>query len=302
MQPTCRHIPAEDYRPSAGDRPHCSSLRGIARPMAATRAMTISRWTSTPGEVMPDRCQRCRQEHPDAHRLRCTRPDEGSVAWNGTALDPHRFSARAAQSAGHPDRLQDCRFAAISASADNSTLNARSLPAAVRYGAASIRPRPRQHRGDLSRRTSFHSALVADFSLAARQMVEMPALPTLRCLLILDEPTVLAWRRAQRAASPLRPAASGGRPGRHLHQATSWRKVLDVSDRVIAMRNGQIVWRRDFGRGSVPQMVEAMGGPGAHETPQREARSGAAATGDALVTLDRLPHNGTGGSSPTSEW
>ncbi|RVQ05047.1 ATP-binding cassette domain-containing protein [Sinorhizobium meliloti] len=290
MQPTAAISPAEDYRPSEGDRPALLSLRGIGKAYGSTRANDNLTLDVHPGEVI-GLIGANGAGKSTLMRIVCgvTRPDEGSVHWNGTALDPHRFSARVAQSQGVRIVWQELSLCGNLSVADNFYVERPEL--------AGRRPLWRRVYHNLARASIeaifpgaqvSTSALVADLSLAERQMVEIARVaadPSLR-LLILDEPTSsLGAERSAQLRRYIRQRASEGLATIFISHKLA--EVLDVSDRVIAMRNGQIVWRAISAEASVPQMVEAMGGPGAHDTPQREARSGAAATGDALVTLDR---------------
>ena len=290
MQPTAAISPAEDYRPSEGDRPALLSLRGIGKAYGSTRANDNLTLDVHPGEVI-GLIGANGAGKSTLMRIVCgvTRPDEGSVHWNGTALDPHRFSARVAQSQGVRIVWQELSLCGNLSVADNFYVERPEL--------AGRRPLWRRVYHNLARASIeaifpgaqvSTSALVADLSLAERQMVEIARVaadPSLR-LLILDEPTSsLGAERSAQLRRYVRQRASEGLATIFISHKLA--EVLDVSDRVIAMRNGQIVWRAISAEASVPQMVEAMGGPGAHDTPQREARSGAAATGDALVTLDR---------------
>src|SRR5690606_31180511 len=62
-------------------------------------------------------------------------------------------------------------------------------------------------------------------------------------------------------------------------------EVLEVSDRLIAMRNGRIVWREAASRASIADMIEAMGGPGTGTPVDRRPDRESKPAGDRLLTL-----------------
>ena len=213
-----------------------------------------------------------------------TRPDEGALRWQGVPLDPDAFSARAAQRQGIRIVWQELSLCANLSVVDNfyverpdlagrGPLWRRAYHALARDSIETIFPGAR----------IATNARVADLSLAERQMVEIARTagdPSLK-LLILDEPTSsLGTERSAQLRSYMRRRAAEGLAVVFISHKLG--EVLDVSDRIVAMRNGRIVWHKAAADASVPAMVEAMGGVGA---AQRRAADDAAADGEILATL-----------------
>lgn len=288
MQPNAAISPAGADRLPDGDRPALLSLRGIGKTYGSTRANDDLTLDIKPGEVI-GLIGANGAGKSTLMRIVCgvTRPDDGSLHWNGTPLDLDGFSARIAQSQGVRIVWQELSLCSNLSVADNFYVERPELAgrsplwrgvyhSLARTSIEAIFPGARVSTG----------ARVADLSLAERQMVEIARVasdPSLR-LLILDEPTSsLGAERSAQLRRYVRQRASEGLATIFISHKLA--EVLDVSDRVIAMRNGQIVWRANSAEASVPEMVEAMGGPGAHDTPQRESRSDGA-TGEVYITLD----------------
>ncbi|MFC3072004.1 ATP-binding cassette domain-containing protein [Shinella pollutisoli] len=278
----------DGFRPD-GEKPAFLSLRGIGKTYGSTRANDDLSLDIAPGEIV-GLIGANGAGKSTLMRIVCgvTRPDEGSLHWDGAALDPDAFSARTAQRQGIRIVWQELSLCANLSVADNFYVERPELAGRgplwrgayhtlARESIEAIFPGAR-----ISTR-----ALVADLSLSERQMVEIARVasdPALR-LLILDEPTssLGSERSAQLRAYVRRRAAEGLATIFISHKLA---EVLDVSDRIVAMRNGRIVWQERAAKASVPDMVEAMGGPGAGDRPERQARTGTAAEGEILATLD----------------
>ena len=112
--------------------------------------------------------------------------------------------------------------------------------------------------------------LVAELSIAERQIVEIARAasdPNLK-LLILDEPT--SSLAAERSAQLRRFVKSLARSGvTVIFISHKLAEVLDVADRVVAMRNGRLVWQRGAEEASVSDLISAMSGAEAGEVGER---------------------------------
>lgn len=191
-------------------------------------------------------------------------PDAGHFRLDGQALDTG-FGPREAQ--GHGIRMvhQELSLCPNLTAAENFFLEApgaartrpfwlRPYRAAVRASLAAIFPGVRI---DPDARTG-------RLDIARRQMLEIARAahdPRLR-LLILDEPTSsLGSTEARALHAHIRARAADGLAvifiSHKLHE------VLDVADRVVAMRNGAVVWDRPRLATTLDALVEAVGGTAA---------------------------------------
>lgn len=107
---------------------------------------------------------------------------------------------------------------------------------------------------------------VSELTIAERQMVEIAraACDPLLKLLILDEPTSsLGAERSKDLRAFARTMAKEGKSVVFISHKLS--EVLSLCDRVVAMRNGGIVWSKDAADASVDDLVGAMGGAQARD-------------------------------------
>ena len=217
-----------------------------------------------------------------------TAPDSGSIAIGGSERDPSSFSIHAAQESGIRIVWQELSLCGNLTVAENFYIE--------QPGHAGLSPFWRRRYHEIARRSIEQifpdagidtGALVGDLSIARRQMVEIARVaadPSLR-LLILDEPTSsLGSERSDELRAYIRTRAEEGLSTVFISHKLG--EVLEVSDRIVAMRNGRVVWERNAANATVPDLIEAMGGPGAHEAEQRTRGAAAGKTGDVIVSLD----------------
>lgn len=298
MPPMTANAPPEA---SAGKTARASflSLKGIGKSYGNTRANDDLTLDVVPGEVL-GLIGANGAGKSTFMRIVCgvTRPDEGELHCDGTVVDRDGYSVRTAQKRGIRIVWQELSLCANLSVAENFFVE--------RPDRGGLDPFWRRAYHDLGRQSIeaiFPGAkidtgrLVADLTLAERQMVEIARAasdPDLR-LLILDEPTssLGAERSAQLRAFVRRRAAEGLATIFISHKLA---EVLDVSDRLIAMRNGRIVWEKASSEASVAEMVEAMGGPGAETFVERRTRG--EAEGEPLL---RLSGNHVRGDHPPIE-
>ena len=216
-----------------------------------------------------------------------TEPDSGTLRHEGVTLDPASFSIRAAQDLGIRIVWQELSLCGNLTVAENFYIEQPD------HGRLSPFWRAHYHR--LARRSIEEifpdagirtESLVGELPIAQRQMVEIARVaadPKLK-LLILDEPTSsLGTERAAQLRAYVRKRAAEGLSTIFISHKLG--EVLDISDRIVAMRNGRIVWERPAENATISDLIEAMGGPGAFETEQR-IRNGNRATGDIVSSLD----------------
>lgn len=209
-------------------------------------------------------------------------PDAGTFRLAGTAVDPAAFGPREAQAHGIRIVHQELSLCPNLTAAENFYLEA---PQDAALSPLWLRPYRAAVRDSLAR--IFPGVEIAPdartgaLDIARRQMLEIARAahdPRLR-LLILDEPTsslgsaearALHAHIAERAAEGLAVIFISHK----LHE------VLDVAGRIVAMRNGAIVWDRQRGDTTLDALVEAVGGTAA------ATRTAPRSEGPALVRLD----------------
>ncbi|HET9068098.1 MAG TPA: ATP-binding cassette domain-containing protein, partial [Amaricoccus sp.] len=216
-----------------------------------------------------------------------TAPDAGSFRLDGADVDPAAFGPRQAHAKGIRIVHQELSLCPNLTAAENFFLEA---PAGARPRPLWLRPYRAAVRGSLARifpgARIDPDARVGELDIARRQMLEIARAahdPRLR-LLILDEPTS-SLGSAEARALHAHIAARAAEGLAVIFISHKLQEVLEVASRVVAMRNGAVVWDRPRGETSLAGLVEAVGGAAAVAQP---ADAGAArpATGAVLVRLD----------------
>lgn len=216
-----------------------------------------------------------------------TEPDNGMLAFDGAAIEPGSYSIREAQDRGIRIVWQELSLCGNLTVAENFYIEQPEH--------AGLSPFWRAYYRELARRSIeaiFPGAaiptgsLVAELPIAQRQMVEIARVaadPKLK-LLILDEPTSsLGTERAAQLRAYVHSRAAEGLSTIFISHKLG--EVLDVSDRIVAMRNGRVVWERQADAAVISDLIEAMGGPAAVEAAER-SRAGNRGGGDVIVSLD----------------
>ncbi|WP_279480177.1 ATP-binding cassette domain-containing protein [Aureimonas sp. SK2] len=223
-----------------------------------------------------------------------TEPDTGRLVVDGAAIEPGTHSPRAAQALGIRIVWQELSLLPNLTVAENFYVE--------RPGQAGLSPAWRRTYARLAEESLeaifpkagiAPSTLVADLSIAERQMLEIARAasdPRLR-LLILDEPTssLGSERSAQLRRFIARRAAEGLAVVFISHKLA---EVLAVSTRVMAMRNGRLVWQRPSTETAIADLVTVMGGAAIHEA--EAARAGAEGTTSDAPVLVRIDGPVTG--------
>lgn len=211
-------------------------------------------------------------------------PDSGRFASDGRPVDFSAYGPRESHDIGIRIVHQELSLCPNLTAAENFFLE---QPGAARTAPLWLRPYRAAVRASLS--GIFPDvridpdARVGTLDIAQRQMLEIARAahdPRLR-LLILDEPTSsLGSAEARALHAHIAARARAGLAvvfiSHKLHE------VLAVADRVVAMRNGAVVWDRPRSETSLEALVEAVGGAAA--LPEASA-SGAGRGGEVLVRL-----------------
>ena len=279
------HSAVEDVRPTRPDVP-IVSLEGIDKTYGPTRANRDVSLSVRAGEVVGLIGANGAGKSTLMRVLTgATIPDAGGFRIDGTPVDLGAYGPRECRSRGIRMVHQELSLCPNLTAAENFFLEnpggARARPRwldpyreAVRTGLGAIFPEARVD----------PDARVGGLEIARRQMLEIAraaADPRLR-LLVLDEPTSSlgsAEARALHAWIAARAAEGLGVVfiSHKLHE------VLAVADRIVAMRNGAVVWDRPRARTGLGELVEAVGGAAA--LPQA-APAAASRAGRVLVRLD----------------
>jgi ribose transport system ATP-binding protein len=206
-----------------------------------------------------------------------TEPSEGAMAMDGAPLDASAYSPRSARDAGIRIVWQELSLSPNLTVAENFYVE---QPQLARLSPLWLRDYHRLAAEGIER--IFPGAkiptgrLVADLSIAERQIVEIARAasdPDLR-LLVLDEPT--SSLAAERSAQLRRFVHHlSGRGVAVIFISHKLAEVLDVATRVVAMRNGRIVWQTQSRDATVTDLIGAMSG---NEIGERAARSAATAS------------------------
>lgn len=127
------------------------------------------------------------------------------------------------------------------------------------------------------------NSAVGRLSIGERQMVEIAratATPGVR-LIVLDEPTSsLDQERSRQLREFIRTRSGTGLA--FIFISHKLQEVIDVTSRVIVLRNGRIEWRGAVEEASVDKLVELMGGSTATVHDRRDLASG---TGEEIVRV-----------------
>jgi len=200
-------------------------------------------------------------------RILCgvTMPSEGTMRLAGEPLDLAAFSPAEARRRGIRIAWQELSLSPNLSVAENFYVE---QPQFARLNPLWLRDYHRLAKEALERifpgARVPTSQLVGELSIAERQMVEIARAasdPQLK-LLILDEPTSsLGAERSRQLRGFVRNLTARGIGVIFISHKLS--EVIDISDRVVAMRNGQVVWVRQAEGTSIADLVDAMGGAGA---------------------------------------
>ena len=213
-----------------------------------------------------------------------TAPDAGTFLFDGKPVDLTAYGPRESHRLGIRIVHQELSLCPNLSAAENFFLeqpdDARPVPlwlrpyrTAVRASLSAIFPGARID----------PDARVGRLDIAARQMLEIARAahdPRLR-LLVLDEPTSsLGSAEARALHDYVATRAAGGLAtifiSHKLHE------VLTVADRIVAMRNGAVVWDRPRRDTTLDALVEAIGGAAALPQPSDH---GSKSAGPVLVQL-----------------
>ncbi|MBP0438280.1 ATP-binding cassette domain-containing protein [Tianweitania sediminis] len=220
-------------------------------------------------------------------RILCgvTEPSEGTMTWAGEPLDLSAFSPAEARNRGIRIAWQELSLSPNLSVAENFYVE---QPQFARFSPGWLRDYHRLADQTLTRifpgaRVST-SRLVDDLSIAERQMIEIARAasdPDLK-LLILDEPTSsLGAERSKQLRSFVRDLTARGIGVIFISHKLA--EVIDISDRVVAMRNGQLAWVKAADQTSISDLVDAMGGAG---TAKERTTKEVANTGHVRVRLE----------------
>lgn len=210
-------------------------------------------------------------------------PDSGSFHLDGAPVDPAAFGPREAQARGIRIVHQELSLCPNLTAAENFFLEA---PGAARARPFWLRPYRAAVRDSLARvfpgvRVD-PDARTGGLDIARRQMLEIARAahdPRLR-LLILDEPTSSLGSAEARALHAH--IAERAREGLAvIFISHKLPEVLAVANRIVAMRNGAVVWDRPRADTTLEALVEAVGGSAA----AAEAPPAPPAQGPVLVRL-----------------
>jgi len=231
-----------------------------------------------------------------------TAPDEGTLAIAGEAIDFQRFSPRTARAQGIRIVHQELSLCTNLSVTENFFLEDARLSGGgplwhSHYGSRARRSIDRVFPGA---RIDVH-ARVGDLPIGQRQMVEIARAasdPSLR-LLILDEPTSsLDSERSTQLRRYMQLRSEEGVSFVFISHKLA--EVVDISSRVVVMRNGAVVWEGVAGDASVAHLVEWMGGDAGseleshHADASERARRRPAEAGEPLVRIggDQLRRGG----------
>src|SRR3712207_6062646 len=218
-----------------------------------------------------------------------TVPDEGSLAIGGKAWSWNDYGPGEAQASGIRIVHQELSLCGNLTVAENFFLE--------RPEAGSARPGWRTTYRTLARQWldavfPGHGidadAEVGHLPIGQRQMVEIARAasdPGLK-LLVLDEPTSsLDPERSRQLRSFMKARASQGVA--FIFISHKLKEILEVTTRIVALRNGRLAWAGSAGTASVERLVEAMGGEAGASLRAGRQRHAARSSGGGRV-LARL--------------
>ena len=214
------------------------------------------------------------------------RPDAGTIALTGVAMDTAFYNAAAAQAGGIRMVHQELSLCVNLTVAENFYLEAPEAAAARPGWRAVYRARARAALDAVFPDNAIDvDRPVGDLPIGQRQMVEIAraaAVPGLR-LMILDEPTSsLGPERSRQLRAFVQASARNGLA--FIFISHKLHEIVDVASHVVVLRNGRVAWTGDVGGTSVDALVGMMGGrigvPARHDT-------GSATAGGAVLVRIR---------------
>lgn len=214
-----------------------------------------------------------------------TVPDEGSLAIGGKAWSWNDYGPGEAQASGIRIVHQELSLCSNLTVAENFFLE--------RSDAGSARPGWRATYRNLARQ--WLDAVfpghgidadeeVGHLPIGQRQMVEIARAasdPNLK-LLVLDEPTSsLDPERSRQLRSFIKARAAQGVA--FIFISHKLKEILEVTSRIVALRNGRLAWAGSVETASVERLVEAMGGEAGASLKAGRQRHAARASGQGRV-------------------
>lgn len=208
-----------------------------------------------------------------------TEPDCGEMTFDGAAIDLAQFSPREARERGIRIVWQELSLSPNLSVAENFYVEQPQFATRSPLWLSDYHRLARESIERIFPGSRIPPArLVANLTIAERQMVEIARAasdPRLK-LLILDEPTSsLGAERSHQLRAFVRDISRKGIAVIFIsHKLT---EVLDVSHRVLAMRNGAVVWQKQASETLIADLVEAMGSS-THSGKRQPARHDAGKT------------------------
>jgi ribose transport system ATP-binding protein len=214
-----------------------------------------------------------------------TAPDEGYLTLGGASRKWEEYGPSEAQAAGIRIVHQELSLCGNLTVAENFFLE--------RSEAGGARPGWRGTYRALARQWLDHvfpghgidvDAEVGRLPIGQRQMIEIARAasdPNLR-LLILDEPTSsLDPERSRQLRQFIKARAADGIA--FIFISHKLKEILEVTSRIVALRNGRLAWAGSVENASAERLVEAMGGEAGASLRASRRRHVAQASGDSRV-------------------
>ncbi|MFC5081300.1 ATP-binding cassette domain-containing protein [Microvirga arabica] len=214
-----------------------------------------------------------------------TVPDEGSLAIGGKARSWNDYGPGEAQASGIRIVHQELSLCGNLTVAENFFLE-RPDAGGTRPGwRGSYRALARQWLDSIFPGHGIDvDAEVGRLPIGQRQMVEIARAasdPNLK-LLVLDEPTSsLDPERSRQLRSFIKARAAGGVA--FIFISHKLKEILEVTSRIVALRNGRLAWAGSVEGASVERLVEAMGGEAGASLRAGRQRHAARPAGDGRI-------------------
>jgi ribose transport system ATP-binding protein len=221
------------------------------------------------------------------------RPDQGSFAIEGEAIDLDRYSPNVALASGIRIVHQELSLCSNLTVSENFMLEEPAPPLAMATGWRSrFADRARHHTEEIFPGIGLHpNTSISDLRIGQRQAVEISRAAGTESLklLVLDEPTSsLDAGRSGNLRAWVRDRAASGVA--FIFISHKLHEILDFAGRVVIMRNGRIIWDGPAAQTSVTELVEQMGGhplPAVQDAQTANLRL-VDTTKTPLVTADRI--------------